>query len=159
MPNALTLESMSPELVKVVERCSHEPHRRKSRMREIRSSGSGEGPGWVTARPTLQRILVPPPRQHPTRHGNLRSAPQQAGAWRRAAWTRAAGGEMVKPQMCPAAKASRRAVVKGWGADSRLFLSSGTPQTSYIPKPCPWRGQWCDYIWAYEYPNLSTTSR
>jgi len=54
MSNALTLESMSPELVKVVERCSHEPHRRKSRMREIRSSGSGEGPGWVTARPTLQ---------------------------------------------------------------------------------------------------------
>ena len=55
MPNALTLEHMSPGLWKVVETCNHEPHRRKSRMREIRSSGSGEGPGWVTARPTLQR--------------------------------------------------------------------------------------------------------
>ena len=60
MPNALTLEHMSPGLVKVVETCNHEPHRRKSRMREIRSSGSGEGPGWVTARPTLQRPFPPP---------------------------------------------------------------------------------------------------
>jgi hypothetical protein len=33
----------------------HESPRRKSRMREIRSSGSGEGPGWATSRPTLQR--------------------------------------------------------------------------------------------------------
>jgi hypothetical protein len=55
MPNALTLEHMSPGLLKVVETCNHEPHQRKSRMREIRSSGSGEGPGWVTSRPTLQR--------------------------------------------------------------------------------------------------------
>ena len=54
MPNALTLEHMSPGLVKVVETCNHEPHRRKSRMREIRSSGSGEGPGWVTSWLTLQ---------------------------------------------------------------------------------------------------------
>jgi len=59
MPNALTLEHMSPGLVKVVETCNHEPHRRKSRMREIRSSGSGEGPGRVTARPTLQRHFHP----------------------------------------------------------------------------------------------------
>jgi hypothetical protein len=79
MPNALTLESMSPELVKVVERCSHEPHRRKSRMREIRSSGSGEGPGWVTARPTLQRSFgtapagVPPAAHSTTSRGAVRS--------------------------------------------------------------------------------------
>jgi hypothetical protein len=58
MANALTLETMSPELVKVVATRSHEPHRRKSRMREIRSYGSGEGPGWVTARPTLQGSFV-----------------------------------------------------------------------------------------------------
>ena len=55
MPNALTLEHMPPGLLKVVETCNHEPHRRKSRMREIRSYGSGEGPGRVTSRPTLQR--------------------------------------------------------------------------------------------------------
>jgi len=58
MANALTLETMSPGLVKVVETCNHEPHRRKSRMREIRSSGSGEGPGWETSRPTLQRYFA-----------------------------------------------------------------------------------------------------
>src|SRR4029434_10594175 len=58
MTNALTLETMSPELVKVVATRSHEPHRRKSRMREIRSYGSGEGPGRVTARPTLQRPFL-----------------------------------------------------------------------------------------------------
>jgi hypothetical protein len=55
MPNALTLESMSPGLLKVGETRSPEPHRRKSRMREIRSYGSGEEPGRVTSRPTLQR--------------------------------------------------------------------------------------------------------
>jgi hypothetical protein len=65
MPNALTLESMSPELVKVVETCSHEAHRRKSRRREIRLSGSGEGPGRVTARPTLQRPFPPAACAHP----------------------------------------------------------------------------------------------
>ena len=59
MPNALTLESMSPELVKVVATWSHEPHRRKSRMVEISLSGSGEGPGRVTSRPTLQSRSEP----------------------------------------------------------------------------------------------------
>ena len=34
--------------------CSHKSHQRKSRMVEISLSGSGEGPGWVTSRPTLQ---------------------------------------------------------------------------------------------------------
>ena len=57
MPNALTLETMSPGLLKVGETRSPEPHRRKSRMREIRSSGSGEGPGWATSRPTLQPLF------------------------------------------------------------------------------------------------------
>ena len=57
MSNALTLNDMSPALRKVVETRSHESHRRKSRMREIRSSGSGEGPGWATSRPTLQRTF------------------------------------------------------------------------------------------------------
>ena len=37
---------------------NHEPHRRKSRMVEISLSGSGEGPGRVTSRPTLQRLLI-----------------------------------------------------------------------------------------------------
>src|SRR5712691_3805797 len=60
MPNALTLEHMSPGLLKVVETRNHEPQRRKSRMREIRSYGSGEGPGWETSRPTLQRPFPPP---------------------------------------------------------------------------------------------------
>src|SRR5262247_1931369 len=44
----------------------HESHQRKSRMVEISSSGSGEGPGRVTARPTLQRYVVTvPSRVHP----------------------------------------------------------------------------------------------
>jgi hypothetical protein len=55
MPNALTLEHMSPGLLQGVETRNHKPHRRKSRMREIRSSGSGELPGWATFRPTLQQ--------------------------------------------------------------------------------------------------------
>ena len=61
MPNALTLETMSPGLLKVGETRSPEPHRRKSRMREIRSSGSGEGLGRVTSQPTLQRYFAIPP--------------------------------------------------------------------------------------------------
>jgi len=43
MSNALTLNDMSPALRKVVETRSHESHRRKSRMRETRSSRSVEG--------------------------------------------------------------------------------------------------------------------
>jgi hypothetical protein len=39
---------------------NHEAHRRKSRMVEISLSGSGEGPGWETSRPTLQRYFVAP---------------------------------------------------------------------------------------------------
>ena len=58
MPNALTLENMSPGLLKGGETRSPEPHWRKSRMREIRSYGTGEGSGWVTARPTLQRYFA-----------------------------------------------------------------------------------------------------
>jgi len=61
MPNALTLETMSPGLLKGVATRSHEPHRRKSRMREIRSSGSGEGLGWATSQPTLQGTFSPAP--------------------------------------------------------------------------------------------------
>ena len=53
MPNALTLADMSPGLLEVVEK--HESHQRKSRMVEISLSGSGEGLGWATAQPTLQR--------------------------------------------------------------------------------------------------------
>ena len=58
MPNALTLETMSPGLLKVGGTRNPEPHRRKSRMREIRSSGSGEGLGWATSQPTLQRTFA-----------------------------------------------------------------------------------------------------
>jgi hypothetical protein len=66
MPHALTLATMSPGLLQGVATRSHEPHRRKSRMWEIRSSGSGEGPGRVTARPTLQRYFATAPSgRHP----------------------------------------------------------------------------------------------
>jgi hypothetical protein len=58
MPKALTWETMSPGLLKGGETRSPEPHRRKSRMREIRLSGSGEGLGWATSQPTLQRHFV-----------------------------------------------------------------------------------------------------
>ena len=40
--------------------CNHESHQRKSRMVDISLSGSGEGPGWATSRPTLQRPFPPP---------------------------------------------------------------------------------------------------
>jgi len=61
MPTALTLETMSPGLLKVGETRSPEPHRRKSRMRAIRSSGSGEGLGWATSQPTLQATFCATP--------------------------------------------------------------------------------------------------
>jgi hypothetical protein len=32
-------------------------------MEEISSSGSGEGPGWATSRPTLQAPFLPPRRR------------------------------------------------------------------------------------------------
>ena len=84
MANALTLETMSPERVKVVATRSHEPHRRKSRMREIRSYGSGEGPGWVTARPTLQ-VLFASSGAHPLEPPSALVAGHPAGAPRRQA--------------------------------------------------------------------------
>ena len=65
MPNALTLEIMSPGLLKVGGTRNPEPHRRKSRMREIRSSRSGEGLGWATSQPTLQRPFPPAACAHP----------------------------------------------------------------------------------------------
>ena len=40
---------------------SHESHHRKSRMVEIFLSRSGEGPGWETLRPTLQRYCATAP--------------------------------------------------------------------------------------------------
>jgi hypothetical protein len=68
MASALTLEIMSPGLLKVGGTRNPEPHRRKSRMREIRSSGSGEGPGWATSRPTLQSpFAATPPEAHTPR--------------------------------------------------------------------------------------------
>ena len=45
--------------------CNHESHQRKSRMVEISLSGSGEGPGRVTARPTLQRTFCHPAARTP----------------------------------------------------------------------------------------------
>jgi hypothetical protein len=65
MAKALPWEHRSPGLWKGVETGNHEPHRRKSRMREIRSSGSGEGPGRVTSRPTLQRSFGTAPSAAP----------------------------------------------------------------------------------------------
>jgi hypothetical protein len=96
MPKALTWETMSPGLLKGGETRSPEPHRRKSRMREIRLSGSGEGLGWATSQPTLQRPFgaatpaarppAPPAGGHtpsialpacPARCGSPASAPQR----------------------------------------------------------------------------------
>ena len=101
MANALTLETMSPELVEVVATRSHEPHRRKSRMREIRLSGSGEGPGWATARPNLQGIFhfLPLPRERapwpPVLPGG--SALGQGAERRCTIWTCRSGWEGVGP--------------------------------------------------------------
>ena len=49
MFNALTLGDMSPELLKVADESASRTLRR-SRMVEITSSGSGEGPGWADGR-------------------------------------------------------------------------------------------------------------
>ncbi len=69
MSNALTLIDMSPRLQEEVGRRSYESHRRKSRMVEISLSGSGEGPGRVTSRPTLQRAFACRVRSHPSGSG------------------------------------------------------------------------------------------
>ena len=131
MPNALTLEHMSPGLLKVVETCNHEPHRRKSRMREIRSSGSGEGPGRVTSRPTLQALFAPPrPPQHapppaPLHPGRWRARPagrprpparpaaRRSAAPRDWGWTGGAGGGRIAPQGCPGVTAAGRVARRG----------------------------------------------
>jgi len=102
MSNALTLNDMSPALRKVVETRSHESHRRKSRMREIRSSGSGEGPGWATSRPTLQRHLRIAPPERPLAR---RSTVPCHVRW---CWTGIAGWGRVAPQGCPGGTASGR---------------------------------------------------
>ena len=80
MPNALTLETMSPRFLRVGETRSPEPHQRKSRMREIRSSGSGEGPGWVTARPTLPSPFGATPQAAPARRRGLQPGDAR-GRW------------------------------------------------------------------------------
>jgi hypothetical protein len=80
MPNALTLETMSPGLLKVGETRSPEPHRRKSRMREIRLSGSGEGLGWATSQPTLQRPLPLAACPHPIPCPRARAGEPLTGA-------------------------------------------------------------------------------
>jgi len=56
---ALVASSSTPSDCAHVGADIHEPHWRRSRMVEISSSGSGEGPGWVTSRPTLQRYFCP----------------------------------------------------------------------------------------------------
>ena len=66
MDGASTPVPMSPGLLKVVVpaspcRCggrTHESYRRKSRMVEISSSGSGEGPGWATGPGYSTMILI-----------------------------------------------------------------------------------------------------
>jgi len=60
-PTALTLETISPRLLKGGEMRSPAPQRRKSRRRDIRLSGSGEGLGWATSLPPLQACLPPFP--------------------------------------------------------------------------------------------------
>ena len=80
MPKALTWADMAPGLLEVVEK--HESHHRKSRMVDISSSGSGEGPGRVTARPTLQRPFPPrPPRVGVGLHTPRRTPWVRSTAW------------------------------------------------------------------------------
>jgi hypothetical protein len=62
MPNALTLERMSPQLRKVAAR--REPCRRKSGMVEISLSGSGEGLGRATGRGYSTPYFILAVRQH-----------------------------------------------------------------------------------------------
>ena len=107
MPNALTLESISPELVEVVATYSREPHRRKSRMVEISLSGSGEGPGWETSRPTLQALFTP-------RRSGLQ--PRQSAVERDCGggWTGVSEWGRGAPQGCPGGTAAGRATWDGW---------------------------------------------
>jgi len=116
MPHALTWESMSPGLLKVGETRSPEPHRRKSRMREIRSSGSGEGPGWATSRPTLQALFTP-------RRSGLQ--PRQSAVERDCGggWTGVSEWGRGAPQGCPGGTAAGRATWDGWRGGPGVALA------------------------------------
>jgi len=65
-------------------------------MVEISLSGSGEGPGWETSRPTLQRPFPPTARAHPVAPPRHRTLPQP---WPDASPTlrRAAGRAPCRP--------------------------------------------------------------
>ena len=128
MPKALTLAHMSPGLVQGVETCNHEPHRRKSRMRESRSSGSGEGPGWVTSWPTLQGLLAPSRRQGRCRPP--RRTPGSCMPPRVPPRTLADAGQASQDgvRVAPQEDAARRA--PGWRAST-----TGYPE--YIPTVSP----------------------
>jgi hypothetical protein len=83
--------------------CNHESHQRKSRMVEISLSGSGEGPGWATSRPTLQATFhtASPGLAHSSsrapRAAARRSAPEPGGARHCTGWTGTAAWERGEP--------------------------------------------------------------
>src|SRR3989442_11318226 len=92
---------------------NHESHRRKSRMVEISLSGSGEGRGRVTARPTLQVLFTP---RRPRR---WRAALNEAALRRRSRGGASLGG--------PEGTAAGRAAGKGGGGEaSNAMLSRRT---------------------------------
>src|SRR5262249_12601954 len=88
---------------------SHKSHQRQSRMVEISLSGSGEGPGWVTSRPTLQatfhvtpapaspRTALPPAAPH-TSDGRAREATSPAAAAHHAGGKRRAASSARRRQ-------------------------------------------------------------
>jgi hypothetical protein len=102
MPNALTLADMSPGLLEVVEK--HESHQRKSRMVEISLSGSGEGLGWATAQPTLQRYFC---------SGGCGSAPRMVKIIMRPRVRSISGA----PQVVHSTESCRHSRLPGWIAE------------------------------------------
>jgi hypothetical protein len=107
---------------------NHKSHRRQSRMVEISLSGSGEGPGWETSRPTLQRPF----------HTALPAPPAPASP----AALRALAGRPVRRPRPPAQPAALdRHRCGGGGCDSlrRRLLAPCSPQPP--PHAQHWRAQ------------------
>src|SRR5882672_6994740 len=130
MPNALTLEIMSPGLLKVGGTRNPEPHRRKSRMREIRSSGSGEGLGWATSQPTLQRPFGGAPSGAPRAAGHpapplLPCTPPAARGAARPGQAAPGGVE----ETCQVSHEGQRPCPQGGACDGRAYSAWPSAQT------------------------------